>query len=293
MEHIKYRGQWGGKIESGEEMWWTEPNLKLRKNNISRFFFRLDVRQHFLLRFWNQATARKTEKTLNVVDYGCGTGGTTLNFANIVGQPIHGYDIFETQLKIGNDFSRQHQFNCQFKTLEKSGEIPVPEDSLDVIFSMDVLGHVPHIPTVLSYFHKALRPGGSVVLFTEATYSSQDRSIMARLAKSGYDMTTAVPEHISLFPREDLEGMFEAADFEVLERYSANVGHFFFFPKDYVTLLKGKNQKGIYWVAKIWDRVSKVLPFYPWPFQFLRLIATYLVGKKAYGTAYFYHLRKR
>ncbi|OFZ55028.1 MAG: hypothetical protein A2428_09850 [Bdellovibrionales bacterium RIFOXYC1_FULL_54_43] len=298
-EWMNYRGQWGGKIASGEEMWWTEPDYRLRRNAWARFWFRVDVRQHFLLRFWKKAGVVKPGR---VIDYGCGSGGTTLNFAAVLGQTITGYDIFPTQLQIAREFSEHPELkdlNCRFELLGERGRIPVPDASVDVIFSLDVLGHVPHIPDTLQAFSTALRPGGSVVLFTESTYSPDDRSLAARLAAEGFDMTDAVPEHVSLFPREKLEQFFTEAGFDVLERYSANVGHFLFFPKDYVLMFR-RSQGGMSasirkWklFASLWNALSRIAPFYPWPFQVLRLGLTHLFGRQAYGTGYFYHLRKK
>ncbi|MEO7165387.1 MAG: methyltransferase domain-containing protein, partial [Bdellovibrionia bacterium] len=160
--------------------------------------------------------------------------------------------------------------------------------------SADVLGHVPDIPLALSEWHRVLRSGGQVVLFTEAAYSPNDVSLSARLARDGYDMCTSVAEHISLFPRETLERMFHEAGFDISERYSANVGHFFFFPKDYVLLLRNAAQRrGTRRLAIFWNRLSRVFPFYPWPFQLLRLAATYIWGGAAYGSGYFYLLKVR
>lgn len=107
-------------------------------------------------------------------------------------------------------------------------------------------------------------------------------------------MTEAVPEHISLYPREQLETWFTATGFEIVERYSANVCHFFFFAKDYVKLRQGKKQyRAITALAWLIDRTCKLLPFYPKPLHALLIILTLLFGKKAYGTGYYYYLKKR
>ncbi len=300
LEIEKYKGQWGGqwggKIASGEEMWWSEPRFDLRSSLWKRFWFRLDPRHYFILRFWKkvQKTLQDRQSSFKFLDYGCGTGGTTLNFSMMIGYPITGLDIFETQLQIAGKFSDCIQANCHFKLLVENEKIPEPSESVDVVFSLDVLGHVPHIPSVLKEWSRVLKKGGAVLLFTESTYSQGDRSVMAQLARAGADMMAAVPEHISLFPKETLEEMFSAEGFEVKERFSANVMHFLFFPKDYVLMLKGKTDfRGLYYIAWIWNRISKVMPFYPWPFHLLRLGVTRLWGEKAYGTSYFYFLVKK
>ncbi len=298
----RYRGQWGGKIENGEEMWWTEPNYRLQSSAWERLKFRTDVRQSLILRFWNRVLRTEraergstawNPKDWKIVDFGCGTAGTSLSFSQMMGVPFLGVDLFETQLEIAREFARKLGSDCTYQKLDAEGRIPLGDGALDALVSLDVLGHVPNIPATLQDWSRALRPGGWVLLFTEATYSPGDRSLMARLAREGVDMMLAVPEHISLLPREQLEAHFAESGLELVERFSANVGHFFFFPKDYWLLLRDRpGYRGLARAARAWDRVSKVLPFYPWPFQWLRGWATRVFGPEAFGTSYFYLLRK-
>lgn len=292
---LRYRGQWGGRIDTGEEMWWSEPRPSLRTSRLSRLFFKLDVRQHFILRFWGRARSGQPGRPPVVVDYGCGTGGTTLNFSQVMGVPVIGVDVFETQLRIARDFSSDLGLGCRFERIGQGGDLPFPDGSVDAVLSLDVLGHVPDIPACARELARVLRPGGSVLLFTESNYSAGDRSLMARLAARGADMMQAVPEHISLLPRETLEEIFAGAGFEVRERFSANVMHFLFFPKDYVLLLRNRREVAPNWyrLALLWNRVSKITPFYPWPFQALRLLLTLALGGRSHGTSYFYHLEKK
>ncbi|MEO5970966.1 MAG: class I SAM-dependent methyltransferase, partial [Bdellovibrionia bacterium] len=142
----KYRGQWGGKIESGEEMWWTEPDPGLvAGSRWARLRFATDVRQHFLLRFMRQALINfagseqgvdshlgsgsgpgSNEKTPVIADFGCGTGGTTLNFSSYLKVPIDGYDVFETQLQIGRQFAAEIGNLSRFSILDPWGKFFLP-----------------------------------------------------------------------------------------------------------------------------------------------------------------------
>jgi ubiquinone/menaquinone biosynthesis C-methylase UbiE len=293
----QYKGQWGGKIESGEEMWWTEPHHKLFfRNPIRNFFgrlrFRNDVRHYFLIRYLEKILEHATSKPL-VLDFGCGTGGVTISLAKYMGIPLVGFDIFPTQIQIATDLARRFENKSEFRLMKDDATFPLENNSVDAIVSGDVLGHVPDIPFTLKEWVRVLKKGGGISLFTEATYSEKDRSLMARLAKNGLDMCEAVPEHISLFPREELEKMFKNAGLEVVERKSANVFHWFFFPKDYVLLYQKFGKKPLlYYVSVVWNAVLKILPFYPVPIDTARLFLTRLLGSAAYGTSYFYLLRK-
>lgn len=293
----KYEGVWGGRTDTGEEMWCTSPNPDLvdpsrtKRERARRRFFR-DTRQYFILEFLRTAIAGRAHP--RIADFGCGSGGTTMNFSNYIHFPIEGYDIFGTQLEIGREQAARIGSMCSFKLL-KNGKFPVADDSFDVVMSLDVLGHVPDPEATLAEWRRVLKPGGYVVLFAESSYSAGDRSIMARLAQLGkeYDMTLVVPEHISLVSREIMEDQMERQGFRILDRYSANLGHFFFFPKDYVMLLRGK-AKARFWfvVARVWNRLSKLIPFYPQPLEWLRLRMTKAKGREAFGTSYFYLLQK-
>lgn len=274
-------------------MWWSEPDRELARGNwYRRFLFWLDVRQHFVLRFLRRALKDAPSDPV-ILDFGCGTGGTTLNFAQFLGRPIRGFDVFETQIRIARLMGQGLPVACDFDLLV-DGKIPLPDQSVDVLMSLDVLAHVPDVPGTLADWSRVLKTGGRIALFTEATYSAGDRSIMARLASRGADLCAVVPEHVSLHSREELEVFFEAAGFRIEERKSANVGHFFFFPKDYVLVLeKLKTHRALYGFAWAWNRLSKLTPFYPWPFQAIRLMLTDVFGSGDFGTAYFYSLVKR
>jgi ubiquinone/menaquinone biosynthesis C-methylase UbiE len=290
-EITKYAGIWGGRTDAGEEMWWSAPNAKLRTSKWHRFWFRIDLRHYMIHRFLRNAIADRN--LVRIVDFGCGTGGTTINFANLLQKPIEGFDIFETQLKIARIHNTDSGSNCIFAKLNENGTFPLENESVDIILNTDVLGHVPDIYATVREFYRVLKRGGAAVFLTEAGYSARDQTLMARLAREGLDMTEAVPEHISMFPREQLEEWFVGAGFKIIERYSANVFHFFFFPRDYVKLLKGKKKhRLLLCTAWLTDRLSKIIPFYPKPLHILHIICTRLFGKRAYGTGYYYYLMK-
>lgn len=327
----QYRGIWGGRIsvsgggkpalslptgsdrgaaaggpeglpasgESTEEMWWSEPSVDLLRGvRLSRLKFLADTRQYLLVALCRRALAAlgcTNGSSPKIIDFGCGTGGTTLNLAAVLGRRIDGFDLFPTQIGVANAWLSREGANGSFQVLRPDGTIPLDGASVDLVLSADVLGHVPSIPAVLRDFSQVLVPGGQVVLYTEAAYSPEDRSLAHRLcAQTGVDLFGGVPEHISMHPREDLERFFDAAGFEVVERYSGNVMHALFFPKHYVELYARAGRSwSVFAVAfRVWNRLSRILPFYPMPIELLRLALTALLGSKAYGTSYFYRLKK-
>lgn len=291
----KFQGQWGGKIDNGEEMWWSDYSIALaKKNKFSRFWFRHDNRHYFLLRFFEHCLQQLTRDNVKIIDYGCGTGGTTLNFSNYLGIAFHGFDVFPTQLEIAQSFASKTNNLSQFTLVDKdSGRTPLLDESVDIIYSADVLAHVPDVSLVLKEWYRILKPNGNVVLYTEAACSPNDSSVMGKLAKSGIDMIGSVPEHISLFPREQLEEMFSESGFAVQDRISGNVFHFLFNPKEFYTALQdAQKYQGLKYLAYVLDRVNKIIPFFPKPQHLLRIFLTRILGRRAYGCNYFYLLRK-
>lgn len=293
----RYRDSWGGKTENGEEMWWSGvwPEL-LSGGERGRARFAFDPRHQILLSFFERALAA-AGPCAKVADFGCGTGGGTLNFSLYLNRPITGYDIFPTQIRIAQAQNEKAKARCEFALLDAEGKFPVPDGSLDIIFSSDVLGHVPDIHHTVADWSRALRSGGHVVLFTEASYSPADRSVMARLYRAGIDMIGSVPEHISLWTREALEAEFASAGLVVEDRYSASVLHFPLSPKEYLAALKANPDKRVpFWIkpaAHLLHFLQKLTPFYPRPQQWLRSWLIRAYGREAYGCNYFYLLRKR
>ena len=51
-----------------------------------------------------------------------------LNLSSYLSLPINGYDIFETQLQIGQYFATQLGNQSQFQLLESDGKFPLPDN---------------------------------------------------------------------------------------------------------------------------------------------------------------------
>lgn len=292
----KYKDQWGGKIANGEEMWWSGvwPEL-VNGGRRGRLRFAMDPRHNVLLSFFRRVLP-KAGPAPKVVDFGCGAGGGTLNFSLYLGLPIEGFDVFPTQLELARQQNARAGGRCTFTKLNDDGSFPLANASVDILFSSDVLGHVPDINVTLRDWARVVKAGGSVVLFTEASYSEADRSVMAQLYRHGIDMIGSVPEHISLWPREKLEAAFEAVGFRLLDRYSASVFHFPLSPKEYLTAIRDNPGKAPRWIgacARVLSLLNKLTPFYPKPQQVLRNALIRAWGRKAYGCNYFYLLERR
>jgi len=158
MDLEKFQGMWGYKNEAGEEIWFTPLNKKLLSGKRwASLKYRFSPLHYWAIKYIKEYCNSK--KNPLILDFGCGTGSETIHISSCVGQPIIGYDIFPTQISIANHFAKQSNTGCRFSSIH-DGSIPHDEDSIDLIYSSHVLGHIENIPEALKEWFRVLKPGG-------------------------------------------------------------------------------------------------------------------------------------
>ena len=94
------------------------------------------------------------------VDYGCGTGRSTLFLKNL-GFDVIGVDISDSMLEKARINLPDNRF---FKI--KSAQIPLPDSSVDLVFSSFVFMEISSIEEIKRIFcemKRVVRPGGSII----------------------------------------------------------------------------------------------------------------------------------
>jgi ubiquinone/menaquinone biosynthesis C-methylase UbiE len=102
-----------------------------------------------------------------VADIGAGTGLFTLLFAEQVGQKgtVYAVDIGPAFLKYIAEQAKKQGFERIVKTvLNTQDSTELPSDSIDVAFICDTYHHFEHSEKMLASIHRALRPGGRLVV---------------------------------------------------------------------------------------------------------------------------------
>ena len=97
-----------------------------------------------------------------VLDLGCGIGGASLVLAGELGAArVHGIDIEPASLKQAAGLIADAGLSERV-TLEPvaPGPLPLPDAAFDVVFTKDVICHVPDKPALFAEVHRVLRPGG-------------------------------------------------------------------------------------------------------------------------------------
>lgn len=107
------------------------------------------------------ATVALSGKT--VLDFGCGNGAQTCEFA-LAGGKIFAIDLALRDLQIlRRQLDREHI--ASIVPIQYDGaHLPIASNTLDFVISFDVLEHVYDEAAVLREWHRALKPDGEIVL---------------------------------------------------------------------------------------------------------------------------------
>jgi ubiquinone/menaquinone biosynthesis C-methylase UbiE len=102
-----------------------------------------------------------------VADIGAGTGLFTLLFAEQVGQKgtVYAVDIGPEFLKYIAEQAKKHGYEKVIKTvLNTQDSTELPAGSIEIAFICDTYHHFEHPEKMLASLHRALRPGGRLII---------------------------------------------------------------------------------------------------------------------------------
>lgn len=101
----------------------------------------------------------------DVLDFGSGYGGRTVDYARLSrARTVIGVEPFEGPVKLAHDYAASMGVrNVDFRLCTQT-TIPLPDASVDVVVSYDVLEHVASPPDSVREIHRVLRPGGTAYL---------------------------------------------------------------------------------------------------------------------------------
>ncbi len=119
-----------------------EKAMKLNKENILRF--------------------AKPNSEAHFLDLGCDDGKWTMEMAGKLGtKNVFGIEIVEERARQAEDEG------IKVKIADLAKELPLNDNSYDVIHANQVIEHVPDVDLFVSEIRRVLRPGGYVILSTE------------------------------------------------------------------------------------------------------------------------------
>lgn len=98
-----------------------------------------------------------------VLDFGCGNGAQTVQFAE-AGCKIVAVDIDEEDLKTLRLFVDEEKLRTIQALRYDGAHLPLADASLDLVLSFEVLEHVPKEEAALREIMRVLKPGGELII---------------------------------------------------------------------------------------------------------------------------------
>ena len=109
----------------------------------------IDIRQIAVC----EAKGIPVKKTARILDFGCGAGGRVYQLLDAGYNAAIGCDVID-YLKLRTPSDRERFF------IDPSGKIPLPDASVDFVFSDQVFEHVLDQPRAWREIYRVLKPGG-------------------------------------------------------------------------------------------------------------------------------------
>ncbi|WP_417453877.1 class I SAM-dependent methyltransferase [Kiloniella sp.] len=169
----------------------------------------------------HRKTSEKTEKYLNatdiVLDYGCGTGTNSCEFAKQV-KEIHAIDISSKMIEIAKNKGVSNKVeNVNFLKTTIFDE-KYKKESFDVVLAFNMLHTVPNPQDIVSRIHKLLKPEG---LFISATPCLQEKmSFLVRIQIYLFRILSKigiVPITIRRLKSSELDNLIGNGNFQTIE----------------------------------------------------------------------------
>jgi len=271
---------WGVRGEGGVEIWDAEPVFRGEavtwKDKLKLLFYpkKWFLYGHIKLKVKSKKACPerkpngcKVGETIRLLDVGCGTGADVIDFKKMFGRRVDviGLDIVHLQIDLAQKKMRRYGVWTDVRYFD-GRHLPFDNQTIDVVYTSDVLGHVQDVPAWLSEIARVLRPGGLLAMFAESKLGKH-AYLRNYFLKHGLNTDPHYAFHVSLFSKATLREMLEQTDFEILAMYSTVWAKFLVHPDELYPALHAQKKFLIfrwinfmlYWLKKITHPVSTAL----------------------------------
>jgi len=151
------------------------------------------------------------EKWLVIADFGCGNGQIIkeMKLMNPEAKYI-GLDVSEKAL----EEARKIFPECQFYKIEDGAKFPLGDNSVDFIFSSEVIEHIYDTENTFSEIARILKPGGKLLITTP--YHGLIKNLLITVLNFNKHFNPTGP-HIRFFSKKSLFDLLKRFGFETLK----------------------------------------------------------------------------
>ena len=152
------------------------------------------------------------DPTTRILDFGCGTGNYTNLLQRTTRASIYGVEPAQA-MRI-----RAKEKN-KLTTIEEGDHthIPFADNYFDMIFTIDVIHHIPDIAAMLREFYRSLKPGGKVCIITQSHRQIDHRVITRYFPSTAIEEKKRYPEIGALFDLSEKIGFVSAISEKIRE----------------------------------------------------------------------------
>lgn len=147
----------------------------------------------------------------NVLEFGCGTGGTALLHAPYV-QSIHAIDLSSRMIEIAKDKTKEADANnVKFECTGIDSLMASKRETYDVVLGLSVLHLLPNKNEVMKNVYSQLKPGG---YFISSTVCMGDFAKYIGWVTSPLSRFGILPK-LNVFTKGELRSSMEEAGFQI------------------------------------------------------------------------------
>lgn len=127
-----------------------------------------------------------------VADIGAGSGFMALEFARLVGPQgkVYAVDINPAMMENVAQLARKAGFRNLETVVNSDRSVELPDASVDLIFICDTYHHFEYPQDVMASVHKALRPGGQLVVVEFHRVEGQSENWVLEHVRAGQEVFT-------------------------------------------------------------------------------------------------------
>lgn len=160
------------------------------------------------------------ENGMDVADVGAGTGLFTRLFAPLVGEGgrVYAVDISERFVKHVGMTAVDAGFDNVVGVVCTQESVRLPESSVDLVFICDTYHHFEFPQKTMASIHRALRPGGKLVLIDFRRIEGESSDWILGHVRAGQEVFTAEIEAAGFRQIEEQQDLLDESYFVRFER---------------------------------------------------------------------------